>query len=88
MPGTVGRSTLSSIACPTCSEANLSPPLNCWRCHNPLFPVPPPPQVPEPQVELHYVPIVCNRRLWPWVVATGVLAQVAVILAIILFFVD
>ncbi len=76
LPGTVGRSTLSAIDCPNCGEHNPpDPTANCWRCHAPLTPRDPPPPQPAPQVFIA-APVIepPRRRIWPWIVATGVLS--------------
>jgi hypothetical protein len=87
LPGTAGRSTLSAIDCPTCGERNQpDPTANCWRCGNPLTLPEPPPPAPPPAPVIVAAPVVVppRRLVWPWIVATGVLAVLALILLIIL----
>lgn len=91
LPGTNGRTTLSSIICPTCGEHNLPvPTANCWRCHNPLTPLdPPPPPPPAPPVVIAPPVIVpARRRIWPWVLATGLLSLTLLVIVLILIFND
>lgn len=85
-PGTAGRTALSAIDCPTCGEPNPpDPTANCLRCGNPLTlpeAAPPPPQ---PMQIVVSAPVVQpRRRIWPWIVATGSLALIALILLILL----
>ena len=88
LPGTVGRNTLASTACPHCSELNLVSAQVCVRCGQPLHPVveappppepvyvPPPPPIVEPEPE-RGVP------WWVWALA-GVLVVAAVLLILFL----
>ncbi|MEO9325428.1 hypothetical protein ABFT23_18190 [Nocardioides sp. C4-1] len=51
LPGTAGRSTVGSLACPHCAEANPVSGVLCLRCGGDLHPVlaaPPPAPAPEP----------------------------------------
>jgi hypothetical protein len=87
LPGTGGRSTLASLACPNCGELNPPvPTADCWRCGAPLTtpePAPPPPipiVVAAPIVE----PPPPRRPIWPWVVATCVLSAALIVLLILL----
>lgn len=83
LPGTVGRTTLASMACPNCAELNLVSAQVCVRCGQPMHPVveaPPPPEpiyippppVVEPEPE-HGVP------WWVWVLVGGIIAAMIVV---------
>lgn len=90
LPGTAGRTALASIACPNCGEHNPpDPTANCLRCGAPLTTPEPPPPAPPPQVVVA-PPVIepRRRRIWPWIVATGVLALLAIVLLLILLFND
>ena len=62
LPGTVGRATVASVACPHCAEPNTLSAQVCVRCGRsmhvveeppppvPVY-VPPPPMEPEPEPE-------------------------------------
>ena len=87
LPGTGGRSTLASLACPNCGELNPPvPTADCWRCGAPLTTpesAPPPPVpivVAAPLVE----PPPPRPPSWPWVVATCVLSAALIVLIILL----
>jgi hypothetical protein len=85
LPGTDGRDAMLSLACPTCGEQNPPvPTANCLRCGSPLTPPPPviaPAPAPAPIIILPPEPPP-QRRIWPWVVATCVLAT-ALLIAIV-----
>jgi hypothetical protein len=86
LPGTDGRDAVLSLACPVCGEHNPPvPTANCLRCGSPLTtPVPVialPAPTPAPIVVV--AEPVRRRRIWPWVVATCVLAA-ALIVAIVI----
>ena len=87
LPGTGGRSTLASLACPNCGELNPPvPTADCWRCGAPLTtpePVPPPP-APVVVVAAPIVEPPPRRPIWPWVVATCVLSVALIVLLILL----
>ncbi len=87
LPGTGGRSTLASLACPNCGELNPPvPTADCWRCGAPLTtpePVPPPP-APVVVVAAPIVEPPPRRPIWPWVVATCVLSAALIVLLILL----
>lgn len=46
LPGTVGRATVASLACPHCAEPNALTALTCVRCGLLMHPVP---ELPEPE---------------------------------------
>lgn len=49
LPGTVGRVTVASLACPHCAEPNPVTGMNCVRCGLSLAPLPaPPPMIEAP----------------------------------------
>lgn len=87
LPGTVGRATIASLACPHCAEPNALSAQVCVRCGGLMHPVveapppppepvyvapPPPPPEPEPE------------RGWPWwawaLLGLGVVIAVTVII--------
>ena len=74
LPGTVGRSTLASTACPHCAELNLVTAEICIRCGQPMHPVaalPPPPEpvyIPPPPPVLE-APPPKDVPWWVWAVA-------------------
>jgi hypothetical protein len=88
LPGTVGRSTLASMACPHCAELNLVTAVDCIRCGKPMHPVvelppPPPPEpvyIPPPPPE----PVESGVPWWVWALIGA--AAVAVIVVVILIF--
>lgn len=86
LPGTVGRTTLASTACPHCSELNLVNAQVCIRCGQPMHPVaeaPPPPvpvYVPPPPPIVEPEP---KRGVPWWVWATSVALVVGVVLLIL-----
>ena len=50
LPGTVGRATVASLACPHCSEPNALTAQTCVRCGRPMHLVEAPPPPPAPVV--------------------------------------
>jgi hypothetical protein len=85
LPGTDGRSTLASLACPACGERNPPvPTANCLRCGAPLTPAAPA-LAPPTELVAAAVPTVPvkQRRIWPWVLATGALALALVVVAVL-----
>jgi hypothetical protein len=84
LPGTDGREAMLSLACPACGEQNPPvPTANCLRCGSPLS-TPEPILTFAPPVPIVIVPAepVKQRRIWPWVLATCLLAT-ALIVAIV-----
>lgn len=86
LPGTDGRDAMLSLACPTCGEQNPPvPTANCLRCGSPL--TPPAPVVieaPAPAIiMLPPEPAPPRRRIWPWVLATCVLATALIVAVIV-----
>lgn len=91
LPGTDGRETLSSLACPHCGERNPPDPTReCLRCGLPLtvrHDV-----VVEPEVitiiQTQVLPPLPprKRRIWPWIVAAAVVAAAMAAVAYIVFF--
>lgn len=81
LPGTDGRETLSSMACPSCGERNPpDPSLDCLRCGMPLTPRPTAAPIPQVVAVLDTVappPPPRRRRVWLSIVV-AVLAAVAV----------
>jgi hypothetical protein len=81
LPGTAGRRTVGSRACPECHELNPLGNTHCIRCSAVLDPEPvvvvpePLPPPPAPVVVVEPPP---KRRWWPFVV----LAAVAVVLVV------
>lgn len=86
LPGTVGRTTLASAACPTCSELNVVSAETCVRCGNAMRPVvappapepvyvpPPPPPAPvEPEPGIPW---------WEWVLIGVVVAAVIAVVVL------
>ena len=87
LPGTDGRETLTSLACPHCGERNPPvPAADCLRCGLPLTigPDAPPPEPVVIRVEAPAPPPITPRRIWPWVVAACVFAAAFVVTLIIL----
>ncbi|MEO5724036.1 MAG: hypothetical protein ABIQ39_01265 [Ilumatobacteraceae bacterium] len=86
LPGTDGRAALSSISCPACGEHNPPvPTANCLRCGAPLTPLKPvvTPDAPA-VVAVVPPPLPRRRRIWPWVVATCVLAVALIVMIVVL----
>jgi hypothetical protein len=87
LPGTVGRATVASVACPHCAEPNQLSAQTCVRCGRPmqLEPEPPAPEpvyVPPP-APAHVAPVEPDKGVpwWAWLlVALGVVAIVVLIL--------
>jgi hypothetical protein len=85
LPGTAGRVTVASVACPHCDEANPLSATLCGRCGLPMV-VAPPPAPPEPVIvspppapppEPEPEP---RTSWWPWVAGVATLT-LAVLLA-------
>lgn len=85
LPGTVGRATVASVACPHCAEPNQLSAQTCVRCGRPMHlepeaPPPAPVYVPPPPAPVVVEP---DRGVpwWAWLlVALGVVAIVALLL--------
>ena len=86
LPGTVGRATVASLACPFCYEPNALSAQTCMRCGRPMHPVaeapaptpvyvpPPPVALPEPDSKVAW---------WVWVLlGLGAAALIALIVLI------
>lgn len=91
LPGTDGRETLSSIACPHCGERNQpDPSRNCLRCGLPLT------LRDDPVIEHDVVTVVHTqvlpplptkrRRIWPWIVVAAVCATAFITTLLIVVF--
>jgi ribosomal protein L37AE/L43A len=91
LPGTVGRSTLASMACPHCAELNLVTAEVCIRCGRPMHPVvdlPPPPApvyIPPPPPVVAPPP---PRDVPWWVWAAAIVGGLAVLVFAILLVTD
>jgi hypothetical protein len=79
LPGTVGKATVASLACPHCDEPNAVSAQLCVRCGLSMHPVAPPPapeivymppRLPEPVV----IPQKTHIPWWVWVLVFIVLA--------------
>jgi hypothetical protein len=81
LPGTAGRQTIGSMACPVCNEANPINGVTCLRCHADLHPAAPAPK-PEPVAPPPPVAAPAKPSIWPWV-AVGVLT-LALVIAVVL----
>jgi hypothetical protein len=87
LPGTVGRSTLASTACPHCAELNLVTAETCIRCGRPMHPVieaPPPPPVYVPPPPPVVVPPPPPKDVPWWVWAVAIFGGLAVLIFAIL----
>jgi hypothetical protein len=87
LPGTVGRATIASLACPFCYEPNALNAQTCVRCGRPMHPVaeapapapvyvppPPPAPLPEPKATVAW---------WVWaLLGLGAAALIALIVLI------
>jgi hypothetical protein len=65
----------------------MNPPVptaNCLRCHLPLTVAEAAIAVPQPAVLYVQPELVRRRRIWPWVVATCVLAAALIVVIIVL----
>jgi hypothetical protein len=89
LPGTVGRSTLASMACPNCAELNLVAAEVCIRCGKPMHPVveapPPPPEpvyVPPPPAIEPSKPRGVPWWVWAAAIAGGLAVLVFVMLVL------
>lgn len=69
LPGTVGRTTVASLACPRCAEQNPVTGVTCVRCGAPLHPEPAPPPAPAPEPQPVPVAEPEPSRAWIWVLA-------------------
>ena len=89
MPGTVGRSTLASAACPHCAELNVVSAVVCIRCGQPMHPVeapPPPPPPPAPLPPPPVVEVVPERGVpwWVWaLLGLGIAALITLVVLIL-----
>ncbi|WP_167736585.1 hypothetical protein [Nocardioides sp. 1609] len=88
LPGTGGRVTVGSLACPHCAEANPITGSLCLRCGGDLHPVAPPPApAPAPVVVAPPPPAAEPERsipLWWWVLGTiTVFLLVAVVVVLV-----
>lgn len=84
LPGTDGRDAILSLACPACGEMNPPvPTANCLRCGSPLGAQVPVMVLPPPAVLYVQPELIIRRRIWPWVVATCVLAAALIIVIVV-----
>lgn len=84
LPGTDGRDAILSLACPACGEMNQPvPTANCLRCGHPLTSPEPATVLPAPAVLYLQPEPVARRRIWPWVVATCILAAALAVVIIV-----
>lgn len=89
LPGTVGRSTLASAACPHCAELNLVSAVVCIRCGQLMHPVeapPPPPPPPAPLPPPPVVEVVPERGIpwWVWaLLGLGIAALITLVVLIL-----
>jgi hypothetical protein len=85
LPGALGRVTIATIPCPSCTEPNLLSANVCIRCGADMHPAPviEEPPLPEPEPE----PVVAapekKTPWWPWALA-GALAVIAIVLIVLL----
>jgi hypothetical protein len=89
LPGTVGRTTLASTACPHCSELNLVSAQVCIRCGLPMHPVAELPPPPEPVYVPPPPPVVAPEPergvpWWVWVLGGVALAAIIVVVILVL----
>lgn len=84
LPGTVGRSTLASIACPHCAELNTVSAITCVRCGLSMQPV----QAPPPLVVVAPAPpppvVVEPKRGVPWWVWLLLALEAAAIVVVVI----
>jgi hypothetical protein len=89
LPGTVGRSTLASAACPHCAELNLVSAVVCIRCGQSMHPVaapPPPPPPPAPLPPPPVIEVVPERGIpwWVWaLLGVGIAALITLVVLIL-----
>jgi len=89
LPGTVGRSTLASAACPHCAELNVVSAAVCIRCGLSMHPVeapPPPPPPPAPLPPPPVVEVVPERGIpwWVWaLLGLGIAALITLVVLIL-----
>ncbi|WP_137295303.1 hypothetical protein [Nocardioides dongxiaopingii] len=86
LPGTGGRVTVGSVACPHCEEANPITGSLCLRCGGDLHPVAPPP-APAPVVVAPPPPVADPERsipLWWWVLGTITLFLLVAVVVVLL----
>jgi hypothetical protein len=86
LPGTAGRQSVGSLACPSCAEANPITNVLCLRCGADLHPVAaPPPPAPEPLrlPEPEPVPEPEPSRWWLWVLATVTLFLLVAVVVVL-----
>lgn len=84
LPGTAGRQSVGSAACPHCAEGNLVTATTCVRCGGPMRPpvapppvvvAPPPPPAPvavEPEPEE-------QSQAWLWIAVGALLGMLAIL---------
>ena len=89
LPGTVGRLTVASLACPHCSEPNAVSAQVCVRCGEPMRPVapPPPPEivyVPAPAPEPVIVQAPARIPWWVWALLFVVLSGSVALLTVLM----
>lgn len=84
LPGTGGRVTLATIACPVCTEPNSASANICIRCGADLHAKPAPPVVLLPPAPLtEPVPVPAGRSLLWWWVALAVLLVLGVVALVV-----
>lgn len=83
LPGTGGRQTVGTMACPTCGELNSLSAVVCIRCGNDMHPkllvivqAPVPEPLPPPAL------VVMKRPWWPWVLLA--VLSIAVIVTVVI----
>jgi hypothetical protein len=87
LPGTVGRATVASLACPHCAEPNAVTAITCVRCGQLLHPVQPPPPPPEVYVPPPPTPMPVEPEhsvpWWVWALIVIGLAALIVLVVLI-----
>jgi hypothetical protein len=88
LPGTVGRATVASLACPHCAEPNPVTGQLCVRCGLTLHPVaePPPPlpvYIPPPPAPV-YVEEKSRVAWWVWALMIVVFLTTVVLVVLVL----
>lgn len=89
LPGTVGRATIASLACPHCAEPNAVSAVTCVRCLQPLHPVAAPPPAAEPIVYVPPPPVYVEPEpeggvpWWVWALIGVALAATIVLVVLI-----
>lgn len=86
LPGTVGRNTLASVACPHCAELNVVSAQDCIRCGLTMHPVAPPPPPPPVMAPPPPPPVVVEPERgvpwWVWLLLA--LGTVAIVVLVVL----